>query len=194
MNLLEQFRAAKSQVPAGVLLLFRVGDFYEAIDEDAKAIAKALDLTVTICRREGGPWLMAGFPYHALESYLGKLLAAGHRVAIAEMVKEGEKPKVGNPAKVVVTEASEEPALETSPAAPPPPPASPSLWTEFKFSGKRFLAVRKSDGVHVIDEAGHNFGAWQSVESFRKRQRKGDEIVAPIGVVELTVRHKSDLS
>lgn len=68
-----------------------------------------------------------------------------------------------------------------------------TLWTEFRHAGKRFLAVRRPYGIHVIDEAGLNYGGWESVESFRKRQRKGDEIVAPIGVSEIVVRHVRDL-
>lgn len=71
------------------ILLFRMGDFYETFDEDAKIAAKVLGITLTK-RGNGaaGEVPLAGFPYHALESYLPKLLKAGHRVAICEQLED----------------------------------------------------------------------------------------------------------
>lgn len=60
---------------------FRVGDFFELFDADAQTAAKELGLTLTTRDRTTA---MAGFPHHALETYLRKLLTAGHRVAICE--------------------------------------------------------------------------------------------------------------
>jgi DNA mismatch repair protein MutS len=71
------------------ILLFRMGDFYETFDEDAKVAAKVLGITLTK-RGNGaaGEVPLAGFPYHALESYLPKLLKAGHRVAVCEQLED----------------------------------------------------------------------------------------------------------
>ncbi|MBO7328608.1 MAG: DNA mismatch repair protein MutS [Lentisphaeria bacterium] len=79
-----QYREAKSQIPADAVLLFRLGDFYEEFFEDAETVSSALELTLT--KRQGIP--MCGFPYHALDSYLPRLVAAGLKVAIAEQVED----------------------------------------------------------------------------------------------------------
>ncbi|MBR7121486.1 MAG: DNA mismatch repair protein MutS [Lentisphaeria bacterium] len=79
-----QYREAKAQIPDDAVLLFRLGDFYEEFFEDAETVSRALDLTLT--KRQGTP--MCGFPYHALDSYLPRLVAAGLKVAIAEQVED----------------------------------------------------------------------------------------------------------
>ena len=71
------------------LLLFRLGDFFEAFYEDATLIAKELQLTLT--KRQGIP--MCGVPYHAFENYLDKLIGKGHKVAIADQVEDPKKVK-----------------------------------------------------------------------------------------------------
>src|SRR5262249_21736191 len=78
--IMDQYRAAKEKHP-GMLLLFRIGDFYEVFDEDAETAHKLLGLTLTTRDRTT---TMAGFPHHQLEAYLHKLLQAGQRVAICE--------------------------------------------------------------------------------------------------------------
>src|SRR5262245_24629761 len=82
--MMRQYREAKAQHP-GMLLLFRMGDFYETFDEDAEVAARALGLTLT-SRDKQIP--MAGFPHHQLENYLKKLLHAGHRVAVCDQVED----------------------------------------------------------------------------------------------------------
>jgi DNA mismatch repair protein MutS len=82
--MMQQYREAKERHP-GMLLLFRMGDFYELFGEDAKSAAGVLGLTLT-SRDKSVP--MAGFPHHALEAYLRKLLQAGHRVAICDQVED----------------------------------------------------------------------------------------------------------
>ena len=79
-----QYRDAKALIPEDAVLLFRLGDFYEEFFEDAEIVSNALELTLT--KRQGIP--MCGFPYHALESYLPKLINAGLKVAIAEQVED----------------------------------------------------------------------------------------------------------
>lgn len=74
------------------LLLFRCGDFYEIMCEDAPIAAKVLDITLTYRTTRNGDkrYEMCGFPIHALDVYLPKLVRAGHRVAICDAI---EKPK-----------------------------------------------------------------------------------------------------
>ena len=81
MNVMNQYREAKEKHP-NMMLLFRIGDFYELFDEDATTAAKLIGLTVT----KRGETPMAGFPHHQLENYLHKLLKEGQRVAICEPV------------------------------------------------------------------------------------------------------------
>ncbi|MBX9681587.1 MAG: hypothetical protein K2X38_22760 [Gemmataceae bacterium] len=83
-TIMEQYRAAKEKHPA-MLLLFRMGDFYELFGEDAETAHKLLGLTLTTRDRT---ITMAGFPHHQLEVYLRKLLHEGQRVAICEPVEE----------------------------------------------------------------------------------------------------------
>ena len=72
-----------------MLLLFRVGDFYELFGEDAETAAKVLGLCLTQKTDQDTreKILIAGFPYHSLESYLRRLLKAGHRVAICDQLE-----------------------------------------------------------------------------------------------------------
>jgi DNA mismatch repair protein MutS len=71
------------------ILLYRIGDFYETFDEDAVVTSKALDIVLTA--RQGTP--LAGIPYHALDSYLGKLVKKGHKVAICEQTEDPKLAK-----------------------------------------------------------------------------------------------------
>lgn len=82
--MMEQYRQVKAEIPSDAILLFRLGDFYEMFFEDAKKAAPILDVVLT--KRGGVP--MCGVPYHALESYLPRLLDAGVKVAIAEQVED----------------------------------------------------------------------------------------------------------
>ena len=81
---MEQYRAAKERHP-DMLLLFRMGDFFELFGQDAETAHKLLGLTLTTRDRT---FTMAGFPHHQLEVYLHKLLKEGQRVAICEPVEE----------------------------------------------------------------------------------------------------------
>src|SRR5438128_1217405 len=87
--MMQQYREAKDRHP-GMLLLFRMGDFYELFDGDAEVAARVLGLTLT-SRDKTIP--MAGFPHHALDSHLRRLLQAGHRVAICDQVEEAALAK-----------------------------------------------------------------------------------------------------
>ena len=82
MNPLDSYREAKERHP-GMILMFRVGDFYQLFDTDAETAARMLGLS--LARRGKVP--MAGFPHHSLEAHLRKLLHAGHRVAICDQIE-----------------------------------------------------------------------------------------------------------
>lgn len=86
--IMKQWKELKAKHP-DALLLFRVGDFYEMYEQDAKRGAEVLGITLTKRNTQAGPY-MAGFPYHALDTYLPKLIRAGERVAICDQL---EAPK-----------------------------------------------------------------------------------------------------
>ncbi len=90
--MMKQYLDAKQACPDAILL-FRMGDFYELFFDDAKTVAKVLNLSLTSRDKGENPIPMAGFPYHQLESYLGKLVAAGYRVAICEQVEDPREAK-----------------------------------------------------------------------------------------------------
>lgn len=79
--LTKQFKELKAKHPEA-LLLFRSGEFYHTWFEDAKEVAEILGITLTMNRRRP----LAGFPHHALDSYLPKLIRAGKRVAICDSI------------------------------------------------------------------------------------------------------------
>ncbi len=92
-----QYKRIKSSYP-DAFLFFRMGDFYEMFDSDARQASSLLDLVLT--KRAGQP--MCGIPYHAASAYIGRLLKAGKKVAICE--QKGEVQKGGKVMERVVTE------------------------------------------------------------------------------------------
>ncbi len=86
--MMQQYLALKAQVPE-LLLLFRMGDFYEVFHDDARKAARLLNITLTRRGESGGaPVVMAGVPYHQLDTYLSRLIRLGESAAIAEQVGE----------------------------------------------------------------------------------------------------------
>lgn len=94
--MMAQYQAIRRSLPADIILLYRLGDFYEMFFEDAKTAAPILNVALT--KRHLVP--MCGIPWHAAESYIARLLKAGKRVAIAEQTSD---PK---PGKLVEREIS----------------------------------------------------------------------------------------
>jgi DNA mismatch repair protein MutS len=90
--MMQQYEEAKRACP-DALLLFRMGDFYEMFYEDAKTAARVLNLAITSREKGENAIPMAGFPYHQLENYLGKLIAAGMRAAVCEQVEDPKLAK-----------------------------------------------------------------------------------------------------
>ena len=116
--LMQQYQEMKKKHPDAILL-FRVGDFYEIFGKDAVEASETLGITLT--RRVNGrdKYIeLAGFPHHALDTYLPKLVRAGHRVAICEQL-EDPKLKRTSKQKVVETVTPNQPPK----AEPKPEPA-----------------------------------------------------------------------
>jgi len=86
--MMKQYRRIKSQY-SDTILFFRLGDFYEMFDRDAKEVSHLLNLTLT--KRNGTP--MCGIPYHAAQSYIPRLIRAGKKIAICEQTSLPEKGK-----------------------------------------------------------------------------------------------------
>src|SRR5438874_12823708 len=79
-----QYRRIKGELPRDALLLFRLGDFYELFFEDAQVGAQLLNVALT----KRGVIPMCGIPFHAANSYIGRLLKGGHKVAICDQVED----------------------------------------------------------------------------------------------------------
>ncbi len=117
--ILKQYNELKQKHP-DALLLFRCGDFYETYKDDAAKASKILGITLTQNANrkddEGKPLKMAGFPYHALDTYLPKLIRAGERVAICDQLEspkqkeqsENSKSETKQEVKEVVSQQKEQ--------------------------------------------------------------------------------------
>ena len=108
-KMVETFNELKAKHPDAVIL-FRVGDFYESYFDDAKKVSEVLGITLTKRSGEDGYYL-AGFPHHALDTYLPKLIRAGLRVAICDDISEPVKLK-----KRGSNETTQEPQVEDADA------------------------------------------------------------------------------
>ncbi len=175
-SIMEQYRVAKERHP-GMLLLFRMGDFYEMFGEDAETAHKALGLTLTTRDRT---LTMAGFPHHQLEAYLHKLLNAGHRVAICEPVEESlargpirrEVTRVVTPGSIIEDDKSESPE-------PSEPAAEPTNAKDRPVKQPRHFVLKQCEGW--FNESGLAFVAIEEV-------RRTTPAVAPyVGVLDFIV-------
>lgn len=122
--MMKQYKQLKEKHP-DAMLLFRCGDFYETYKEDAEKASQILGVTLT---KHADGYEMAGFPYHALDTYLPKLIRAGHRVAICDQLEAPKKPAV-----------KREPAKDEKPVVVPlskpgfsPQPAEDAVAEEIK--------------------------------------------------------------
>jgi len=87
--MLEQYEGVRSRYP-GHLVLFRVGDFYETFGDDARLLSRELDVVLTARAPDtrGARTPMAGVPHHAVDTYVGRLIAKGHKVVICDQVED----------------------------------------------------------------------------------------------------------
>jgi len=133
----------------GAILFFRLGDFYEAFEEDARVVAKELELTLT--QRQEVP--MCGIPWHASDSYIERLVARGYRVAIAEQVEDPKKAK-GLVSRKLVRIVS--PATLIAPAGVEEKTCS--FFAALTYSDSRF-------GLALIDVASGNFSVFEATSA-----------------------------
>ncbi|MEO1023479.1 MAG: DNA mismatch repair protein MutS [Bacteroidota bacterium] len=102
---MSQYQEIKDAHP-GTILLFRVGDFYETFSDDAILVSKELGITLTKRNNGGDQTPLAGFPFHALDSYLPKLVKKGYKVAVCDQTEDpAEAKKAGR--KIVEREVTE---------------------------------------------------------------------------------------
>ena len=92
--LLEQYEGVKARYP-GHLVLFRVGDFFETFGDDARLLAREVDVVLTArgADAHGERTPMAGVPYHAVDTYLGRLVQKGYKVALCDQVEDARFAK-----------------------------------------------------------------------------------------------------
>ncbi len=120
--LMQQYQEMKKKHPDAVLL-FRVGDFYEFFGKDAVIASEILGITLT--RRQTGidsRIELAGFPHHALDTYLPKLVRAGKRVAICEQLEDPKLTKTPKQKVVETVTPNQPPKVETKPEPKSEPP------------------------------------------------------------------------
>src|ERR1700722_9267342 len=89
---MRQYQQFKAQYP-GYILFFRMGDFYEMFWDDAKTAARVLGLALTARSKGADAIPMAGVPFHAVDSYLRKMITAGHKVALCEQTEDASQAK-----------------------------------------------------------------------------------------------------
>jgi len=91
--MLQQYTAVKQEHP-DVILMFRLGDFYEMFGEDAHIASKELEITLT-SRDAGksGRMPMCGVPYHSVDRYIARLISRGYRVAICDQIEDTRSAK-----------------------------------------------------------------------------------------------------
>jgi DNA mismatch repair protein MutS len=111
-----QYQALKQQHP-DTIVFFRLGDFYEVFEEDAKLVARELQITLTSRPVDAGVRVpMAGVPHQSVDAALARLIARGHRVAMAEQLRSGaeapKRPKNRTP------KAADPPVVRSDPPAP----------------------------------------------------------------------------
>lgn len=169
-------RAAKEKHPA-MLLLFRMGDFYELFDQDAETAHRLLGLTLTTRDRT---LAMAGFPHHQLEVYLHKLLKEGQRVAICEPVGESlargpirrEVSRVVTP-DIVVEEDMSKKEKERTPEGNAPDASDRAVRQPRHFVLKKFEAWLNKAGL-----------AFVAIEDVR---RTTPAVAAYVGVLDVII-------
>ena len=102
---MRQYQQYKAQYPDAVLF-FRIGDFYECFYEDARTVARTLGVALTARSKGENPVPMAGVPYHALETYLHRMIAAGYKVAICEQMESPKEAKAAGGTGVIKREVT----------------------------------------------------------------------------------------
>lgn len=144
-KMVKMFNELKAKHPDAVIL-FRTGDFYESIFDDAKKIADVLGLTLT--RQAKTKMDLAGFPYHALDTYLPKLIRAGLRVAICDDISEPIKLKHRGSDETTEPQVEEAQAEEVNTEEPQQEQeeSKPDKWAHVYYPNGDFQETQPNNG------------------------------------------------
>ena len=144
-KMVKMFNELKAKHPDAVIL-FRVGDFYESYFDDAKKIADVLGLTLT--RQAKTKMDLAGFPYHALDTYLPKLIRAGLRVAICDDISEPIKLKHRGSDETTEPQVEEAQAEEVNTEEPQQEQeeSKPDKWAHVYYPNGDFQETQPNNG------------------------------------------------
>ena len=194
--MMRQYDDAK-QACGDALLFFRMGDFYELFHEDAKVVAKVLGLNLT-SRDKSNAVPMAGFPHHQLDSYLGKLIKQGFRVAVCDQVEDPKTAKglVKREVRQIVSpgtitdEALLDPAISNYLVAVCPPISNK----------KKSRAKSQPPGIHARGEAAAEaiFGvSWADISTGQffvtsVSQNRLNDLLARLGASEILIPDRWD--
>jgi DNA mismatch repair protein MutS len=147
--MMAQYRRIKSELPRDAILLFRLGDFYEMFFEDAQQGAQLLNVALT----KRGVIPMCGIPFHAANSYIGRLLRAGRKVAICDQVEEAR------PGQLVKREVTQ-------------------ILSPGTHFDERMLAAERNNYLAAVYPTGRTFGlalADLTTGDFKTTEMDGDE-------------------
>ena len=144
-KMVKMFNELKAKHPDAVIL-FRVGDFYESYFEDAKKIAEVLGLTLT--RQAKTKMDLTGFPHHALDTYLPKLIRAGLRVAICDDISEPIKLKHRGSDETTEPQVEEAQAEEVNTEEPQQEQeeSKPDKWAHVYYPNGDFQETQPNNG------------------------------------------------
>jgi DNA mismatch repair protein MutS len=183
--LMRQYHAAKKQHPTA-LLLFRLGDFYELFYEDAILASRLLQITLTARNKEKGQAVpMCGVPYHAAESYIARLIRAGHKVAICEQMEEPGPGKklVRREVIRVVTPGT---AMSAGLVQPKENNYLAAVTRRAEVATKRRAAASAAGGNAHVDSSSSERGLFETVPGTDARGANANQPVIGLAFVDLS--------
>ena len=195
--LMQQYQEMKKKHPDAVLL-FRVGDFYEIFGKDAVTASEILGITLT--RRQTGidsRIELAGFPHHALDTYLPKLVRAGKRVAICEQLEDPKLKKTPKQKVVETVTPDQSPKSTTKPEPEPAPTSVPAPVEPLKAEPTKEISSAEPFGVETDGSPDYNdnpdprlyaynlFGELEPIGKPRRQPKPADDAPNPKPSVEV---------
>lgn len=144
-KMIETFKMLKEK-HSDALILFRIGDFYEAYCEDAQKASEVLGVTLTKRSGENGYYL-AGFPTHALDTYLPKLIRAGIRVAICDDISEPVMLKHRGSDETTEPQVEEAQAEEVNTEEPQQEESKSDKWAHVYYHNGDFQETQPKNGT-----------------------------------------------
>ena len=178
--LMQQYQEMKKKHPDAILL-FRVGDFYEIFGKDAVTASEILGITLT--RRQTGidsRIELAGFPHHALDTYLPKLVRAGKRVAICEQLEDPKLKKTPKQKVVETVTPNQPPKVEPKPDPKPEPPKA-ELAKEIETDGRPDYTNNPDPRLYAYNL----FGELEPIGKPRRQPKLAEDAPKPKPSVEV---------